>query len=199
VSTEPIVVVTPTRERIVEAALRLFSERGTSAVSMRELADAADVTVPGLYYHFASKAALIREVYRARFGGVDGEPVPEFRIPAPGPVRSLIVEQARHEFDRLVEDREFLRLMQRESVLGDPDALEVGATLAVAWRERWFEILARGTDVTPDADLHAAADCIVTFLWGLFVEYLNRPDDTVEHRIDNFARLLAPALTATAS
>ena len=49
----------PTRERIVEAALRLFSERGTTAVSMRELADAAGVTVPGLYYHFASKADLI--------------------------------------------------------------------------------------------------------------------------------------------
>ena len=57
----------PTRDRIVDAALRLFAERGTTAVSMRELADAADVTVPGLYYHFASKADLIREVYRAGF------------------------------------------------------------------------------------------------------------------------------------
>ena len=55
-----------TRDRIVEGALRLFAERGTTAVSMRELADAAGVTVPGLYYHFASKADLIREVYRAR-------------------------------------------------------------------------------------------------------------------------------------
>ena len=59
----------PTRDRIVDAALRLFSERGTTAVSMRELADAADLTVPGLYYHFTSKAELIREVYRARLRG----------------------------------------------------------------------------------------------------------------------------------
>jgi AcrR family transcriptional regulator len=35
---------------------------------MRELADGAGVTVPGLYYHFDSKAAIAREVYRARFG-----------------------------------------------------------------------------------------------------------------------------------
>ena len=67
-----------TRERIVDAALRLFSERGTAAVSVRELADAAGVTVPGLYYHFASKADLIREVYRAQ--GI-GRAVEDFSPP----------------------------------------------------------------------------------------------------------------------
>ena len=55
-----------TRDRVIDRALSLFSERGTTAVSMRELADAAGLTVPGLYYHFASKADLIRAVYRAR-------------------------------------------------------------------------------------------------------------------------------------
>ena len=73
-SAAPGTTAVPTRDRIVEAALRLFSERGTTAVSMRELADAAGVTVPGLYYHFASKAELIREVYRAQgFGQEPGE------------------------------------------------------------------------------------------------------------------------------
>ncbi len=194
---EPASTTVPTRDRIIDAALRLFSERGTSAVSVRELADAADVTVPGLYYHFDSKAAIVREVYRARFG-VDSTPTPELRVLPPGPVATLIVEQARQEFERLVADEEFLRLMQREAVLGDTDALEVGALLAVAWRERWYGTLARGTDVSADADLHAAAECIATFLWGLFVEYLTRRDATVEHRIDDLARLLAPALTASA-
>src|SRR4051794_20450949 len=153
----------PTRERIVEAALRLFSERGTSAVSVRELADAADVTVPGLYYHFESKAAIVREVYRARFG-VDATPTPALKVLPPGPVATLIAEQAGQEFARLVADQEFLRLMQREAVLGDTDALEVGALLAVAWRERWHDTLARATDVVDGADLDAAAECIATFL-----------------------------------
>ena len=188
------VTTVPTRERILEAALRLFSERGTSAVSMRELADAADVTVPGLYYHFDSKAAIAREVYRARFG-VDNDPAPALRVLPPGPVATMIVDQAGQEFERLVADREFLRLMQREAVLGDVDALEVGSFLAVAWRERWHDTLARATDVAPGADLSAAADCIATFLWGLFVEYLNGHDDAVTRRIGDMARLLAPALT----
>jgi AcrR family transcriptional regulator len=181
----------PTRDRIVDVALRLFSERGTTAVSMRELADSAGVTVPGLYYHFASKADLIREVYRARFDRPE-EPIEE---PEPAPIGRLIVEQARRSFRRLVEDREFLRLMQREAVLGDEDALAVQATLATEWRARWQSVLALGTDVDPAVDLAAAADVIATFLWGLFVEHLLRSDPADIDRIDSFVRTLAPALT----
>jgi AcrR family transcriptional regulator len=182
---------TGTRERIIEVALQRFSERGTSAVSVRELAEAAGVTVPGLYYHFASKAELIRAVYAARGnGGVDGPP----DEPVSTTVESRIVEQSAREFAGLVDDAEFLRLMHREAVLGDPDALEVGAALALAWRERWQDVLRGGVDVRDDVDLAAAADVIVTFLWGLFVEYLTRRDPTVAGRIEGFAALVAPAL-----
>ena len=185
-----------TRERIVEAALRRFSERGTAAVSMRELADPADVTVPGLYYHFASKAELIREVYRAR--GFD-TPIEDFVAPVASPVRARIVEQAEAEFARLVADSDFLRLMQRESVLGDEDAREVGAVLAEQWRARWELVLAGATDLSPRADLSVAADGIATFLWGLFVDYLNKQDETVIGRIEGFAALVTPALTRAPS
>jgi AcrR family transcriptional regulator len=108
-----------TRERIVDAALRLFSERGTAAVSVRELADAAGVTVPGLYYHFASKADLIREVYRAQ--GL-GRTEDEYAPPVATTLQARVVERARIEFAGLVENAEFLPHMQRESVLGDEDA-----------------------------------------------------------------------------
>jgi AcrR family transcriptional regulator len=181
----------PTRDRIVEAALRLFAERGTTAVSMRELADAAGVTVPGLYYHFASKADLIREVYRARGFGRAPE---ELALPEPGPIDAIVVDEAKREFTRFVSEREFLSLMQGEAVLGDEDALAVGRQLAERWRERWVAALERATDIAPDADLVAAADSIATFLWGLFVEYLRRNDDEVDRRIEQFARLIAPAL-----
>jgi AcrR family transcriptional regulator len=181
----------PTRDRIVEAALRLFAERGTTAVSMRELADAARVTVPGLYYHFASKAELISEVYRARGFGQTPD---EIELPAPAPIDAIIVEEARREFTRFIGEREFLSLMQGEAVLGDEDALAVGKTLAARWRERWVAVLGRATDRAPDADLAAAADVIATFLWGVFVEYLRRNDEPVDQRIEQFVRLIAPAL-----
>jgi AcrR family transcriptional regulator len=178
-----------TRDRVVEHALRLFSERGTTGVSMRELADAAGVTVPGLYYHFASKAELVRAVYRER---IEREP---WEAPDPAPIRRLIVEQASREFARFLDDLDFLRLMHRESVLGDPDAREVGAALDAEWRARWHQALLLGTDLAPDADVGAATDVLTTFLWGLFVEHLHRPGPPIDQRIRDLARVLGPALT----
>ena len=143
--------------------------------------------------HFASKAALIREVYQAKGFG---QPLETFLAPVATGLEERMIEQARVEFARFVENAEFLRHMQRESVFGDEDAREVGATLAEQWRARWKLVLAGSTDVADDADLDAAADCIATLLWGLFVDYLNHVDaDSIVARIDAFARLLAPGLT----
>ncbi|MSO78962.1 MAG: TetR/AcrR family transcriptional regulator [Acidimicrobiia bacterium] len=182
-----------TRDRIVDAALRLFSERGTAAVSVRELADAAGVTVPGLYYHFASKADLISEVYRAKGFG---QPLETFVPPTASGLEERVIEQARAEFARFVENADFLRHMQRESVLGDEDAREVGVALAEQWRARWKLVLSGSSDVAPSADLDVAVDFIATLLWGLFVDYLNHGDaPSIVVRIDAFTRLLARGLT----
>lgn len=183
-----------TRDRIVDAALRLFSERGTSAVSVREVADAAGVTVPGLYYHFASKADLIREVYRANGVSTDADPGADFDPPTARAVTDRIVEQARHEISRMRANEEFLRHMQREDTLGDDDAREVGRQLSDAWRGRWSEVLRGADDLAPDADVDAAADVIATFLWGRFVQYMSRRDLAELDRIEPFARLMGAAL-----
>jgi len=185
---------TSTRDRIVETALRLFSERGTASVSVRDLAEAAGVTVPGLYYHFASKAELIQAVYQARGMGRSIDELGPDELPRPGPIEARVAEHARQSFARLVEDEEFLRLMHREAVLGDTDALEVGRVIGERYRARWQIVLADSTDVAADAELAAAADVIPTFLWGLFVEYLNHHDPAVADRIDDFARMIAPTL-----
>lgn len=185
---------TSTRDRIVETALRLFSERGTASVSVRDLAEGAGVTVPGLYYHFASKAELIQAVYQARGMGRPIEELAPEELPRPGPIEARIAEHARQSFVRLIEDEEFLRLMHREAVLGDTDALEVGRLMGERYRARWQIVLADSTDVAADAELAAAADVIATFLWGLFVEYLNHHDPAVAGRIDDFARMIAPSL-----
>jgi AcrR family transcriptional regulator len=178
-----------TRDRVIDRALTLFAERGTTAVSMRELADAAGVTVPGLYYHFASKDELVRAVYRERVVADAWEP------PSPAPVQQLVVEQASRELARFLENYDFLRLMHHEASLGDPDARAVGAALDVEWRERWHETLELGTDLAPDADVDAATDVLTTFLWGLFIEHLRRPAQPIERRIRDLARVIGPALT----
>jgi len=52
-----------TRSAIVEAALRLFRERGYDAATMRAIAGAAGVSTGNAYYYFNSKEDLIQEFY----------------------------------------------------------------------------------------------------------------------------------------
>lgn len=52
-----------TRAQIVDAALRLFRERGYEGTTMRAVADAAGVSVGNAYYYFRSKDELVQGFY----------------------------------------------------------------------------------------------------------------------------------------
>ena len=51
-----------TKHMLQKAAVRLFAERGYSAVSMRELAEAVGMRQGGIYNHFPSKQALLADL-----------------------------------------------------------------------------------------------------------------------------------------
>jgi AcrR family transcriptional regulator len=79
-----------TQERLVDAATRLFSERGYHAVGMRELADAVGVRPASLYNHFASKQELLfriahgtmTELREGALRAIEGEPDARARVRA---------------------------------------------------------------------------------------------------------------------
>ena len=50
------------RQQLLDVALRLFARRGFNATTMDDIAEAAGVTKPLLYQHFASKRALYLEL-----------------------------------------------------------------------------------------------------------------------------------------
>jgi TetR/AcrR family transcriptional regulator, regulator of cefoperazone and chloramphenicol sensitivity len=53
---------TDTHERLIEAATRLFSERGFRQVTVRQICQAADANVAAVNYHFHDKTGLYRAV-----------------------------------------------------------------------------------------------------------------------------------------
>jgi AcrR family transcriptional regulator len=53
-----------TRQRILNAALKLFQVRGFEAATMRDVAEEAAVATGAAYYYFPSKDAIVMEFYR---------------------------------------------------------------------------------------------------------------------------------------
>jgi TetR/AcrR family transcriptional regulator, regulator of autoinduction and epiphytic fitness len=66
--------VRATRLKVIEAAKRLFVERGYPATTIEAVAEAADTPLPTLYRLFGSKRALLAAVLDTSFGG-DDEPI----------------------------------------------------------------------------------------------------------------------------
>ncbi|MGK5554774.1 TetR/AcrR family transcriptional regulator [Actinomadura kijaniata] len=55
----------PVRRRILDAAVRLFAERGFDGTSVQEVVAAAEVTKGALYHYFDSKTDLLYEIYHS--------------------------------------------------------------------------------------------------------------------------------------
>jgi AcrR family transcriptional regulator len=53
-----------TQSRIVDAALALFNEHGTAAVSTNRIADACGISKGNLHYHFRNKGEIIQSIFR---------------------------------------------------------------------------------------------------------------------------------------
>ncbi len=51
--------MTPTKQRIVASAIRLFNEQGVAEVRLQQIADAAGMSTGNLAYHFSNKEAIL--------------------------------------------------------------------------------------------------------------------------------------------
>ncbi len=64
---------TDAKERILDAAERLFADHGFDATSLRMITAQAGVNLAAVNYHFQSKDALIKAVFARRIGQVNQE------------------------------------------------------------------------------------------------------------------------------
>lgn len=59
-----------TKQRITQAAIRLFANKGYENSSVREIVEAAGVTKPVLYYYFKSKDDLLKSIANEAMEGI---------------------------------------------------------------------------------------------------------------------------------
>lgn len=115
---------TPTRERIVDEAMRLFSQHGYAATSIAKIEAAAGLTpgAGGLYHHFKSKEAVLAagiERQLARLGALrDIRHV----LGSLGDLRAELTLTARYVLAELDSESELLRILASD-VRNRPQAL----------------------------------------------------------------------------
>src|SRR5258708_13203125 len=58
------------RNVILDSALKLFAHRGFGATSVRDIAEAADVSKGNVYHHFPDKESIFRALLDRYFGAM---------------------------------------------------------------------------------------------------------------------------------
>ncbi len=152
-----------TRERILDAAERLFMAHGYEGTSMRQITGEAGVNLAAVNYHFGSKETLIQEVFRRRLDWLNEERLrvlDELESEAAGqPLKpSLIVDAFFGTMLRMAEDEArggmtFLRLLGR--TLAEPSEF-IRGFLAHEYKtvvDRYKEALFKALPDVPKAEI----------------------------------------------
>ena len=153
--------VAATRERIVEAAIALYTELGISATTLRQIGERADVAAGTLRNHFPTREALDKAmVERLQAEG----PLPELSIyDGADTVEARIGRLVRVTGGFLDQAARLYRMWLREPMLTGPWA-EAGA----AYGARWDQLMR--TALGPLADDEESMAVLRTILQPTFVE-----------------------------
>jgi AcrR family transcriptional regulator len=139
-------------ERIRNAALTCFAKEGTSATSLRTVAEAAGVSIGLVQHHFTNKAGLIKAVddhVMAVVIGIVAPPTPD----PPADSVAAIGERVTHFVREYPDVADYLG---RALVDGSPLGNTIFDTMAAFGTARWSQRSERG-ELRPGVDLTWAA------------------------------------------
>src|SRR3990172_4266948 len=161
-----------TRKQILDASLRLFSERGFARTSVRDIAQAAGITDAAIYYHFASKRDLLEALFEER--GI----LPALNRLEHGeitePPRDALVALSLFAFDLMESNRDFLKVVFVEALGEDPVAIDEYGMVVNRWQRGLARILHtyadRGQVETPD--IEGTAWQLLHQVLGAFMDHL---------------------------
>lgn len=172
-----------TREQLLDAAERVFRERGVGHASLAEVADAAGVTRGAVYWHFASKAALFEAMVERADMPQDAslqhmqqaarvDPLAALRA---GAVEAL-TSVARCERTRCVYEVVFLRCEYTEELA--PVRTRQMASRQQCFRqiEQTMRAAVRSGQLPRSLDVACAARGLYAYIGGLIRDSLESPD-----------------------
>lgn len=139
-----------TRERVLVAALPMFANLGYGDVSVRAIARTVGINSATLYHHFENKNKLYEAVlvhayaHKARrLAALVAEPGDKEQR-----LRKVVLQFCRD----LAEDLDFVKLVKREQLEGNPQRLQLLTDLIFG--DELLALIALLSEFKPDLDLH---------------------------------------------
>lgn len=164
-----------TREQILDASLRLFSEKGFARTSVRDIAQATGITDAAIYYHFASKRDLFEALIEERGFTAALESLEKAEINL-GP-REAIPALAERALAFIYANRDLMKVLMVEAMADDPVATDEYQVLCERWKRAEARILryyAEQGQLRTEAVDELAAQLVITVI-GAFADHMMMP------------------------
>lgn len=117
------------RKLVRDAAIELFSRKGFSGTSMRELCDAAGITKPALYHYFPTKDGLFQYIVREALDGYREGMIRALAIE--GTAEQRMVEVVWNDFKFTRQESQLLQLLYRVVFAPEPVVEPQGVVASV--------------------------------------------------------------------
>ncbi|WP_160045185.1 MULTISPECIES: TetR/AcrR family transcriptional regulator [Paenibacillus] len=176
------------KDKIIRAAIEVFSENGYHRASMDEIALRAQVAKGTLYYNFPGKSELFKTVVKQGFEDIMQRTQAD--LYAPLPLKEQILRIIRHHLDLFLESRHFSHIVFNELSNGiEQDVLEELKQLRREHLRFLAAILEEGKcdeNLIRDVDANLAAASIIGTLESTCNYYLNHPDEYTRDDLEHF-------------
>ncbi|MED5371897.1 MAG: TetR family transcriptional regulator [Myxococcota bacterium] len=196
-----------TRERLLDAALEVFSEQGVSRPSLTRVAERVGMTRGAIYGHFENKNDLFRALcdrYLSSDAALADYRAAVSKDPLGGLLRwlQLVIDRAQDDPERrmLIE----LLFMKSEAIEGDGirDRLQSDSQRGVDHQRALIQMAVEAGQLPPDLDVQAAAWATNAYIVGMLRCLRLHPElvrSGVSHSVGPVIQQLldGPALTGT--
>jgi AcrR family transcriptional regulator len=163
-----------TRERVLDAAMKLADGGGIEALSMRKLGQALGVEAMALYYHFANKERVIDGIVDLVFGEID--------LPASGADwKAAMRRRAISVRDALGRHRWAIGLMESRTNPGPANLRRHDAVIGC--------LRAAGFDMAAAATAYSLLDA---YVYGFALTKMNLPFETTTDIAEMAETMLEP-------
>jgi AcrR family transcriptional regulator len=163
-----------TRERVLDAALKLADAGGIEGLSMRKLGQALGVEAMALYYHFANKERVLDGIVDLVFGEID--------VPAIGAEwKAAMRRRAISVRDALMRHRWAIGLMESRTNPGPANLRHHDAVIG--------SLLSAGFDMAAAATAYSLLDA---YIFGFALTKMNLPFDDTSDIAEMAESMLAP-------